>query len=43
MARKLRERESERSGHHVIPVIALALAGALWGTAFLFGKTLFER
>ena len=38
MARKLRENESTRSGCRVATVVALALAGSLWGTALLFAK-----
>lgn len=43
MARKLREHESARSGYRVTAVIALAVAGSLWGTAFLFGKIAFRE
>ena len=38
MVRNLREHESARSSYRVTAVVALALAGSLWGTAFLFGK-----
>lgn len=30
--------ESRRRTSSTLPMIALALAGSLWGTAFLFGK-----
>ena len=43
MAPKLRKHESARSGYRVTAVVALALAGSLWGTAFLFGKIAFRE
>src|SRR5579871_1092876 len=37
------DRKSHPEGHHWLAVSALALAGCLWGTGFLFGKIAMEE